>query len=156
MIQQIWRSVNTCRIRVTNIRVVHVEVSALSLKFLSFHNKNVGLKKKKKKKNEKQNERTTNALNTRIWGGRSQTAHRTPQSLPPQLPNHRTKPEAAWPASEPWRWGFAARVAPCSPGLSPFSEHAPSPSSQNSDCAVVTSSSTRACRDHPNVTQILA
>ena len=28
----------------------------------------------------------------------------------------------------------------------PFSEHAPSPSSQNSDCAVVTSSSTRARR----------
>ena len=33
-------------------------------------------------------------------------------------------------------------VVVVSPGLSPFSEHAPSPSSQNSDCAVVTSSST--------------
>lgn len=155
MIQQTWQSVNTCRIRVMNIRVVHVEVSALSCKFLSFLNKNVGLKNKQTKKNQKMRGPRTR-LNTRIWGGGSQTAHRTPQSLPPQLPNHRTKPEAAWPAPEPWRWGSAARVAPCSPGLSPFSEHAPSPSSQNSDCAVVTSSSTRACRDHPNVTQILA
>ena len=58
MIQQIWRSVNTCRIRVTNIRVVHVEVSALSLKFLSFHNKNVGLKKKTKTKNKMRGPRT--------------------------------------------------------------------------------------------------
>ena len=42
------------------IRVVHVEVSALSCKFRSFLNKNVGLKKQKTKQNK--NERTTNAF----------------------------------------------------------------------------------------------
>lgn len=100
------------------------------------------LPNKKLESESKRNMRATKAFESRVLGRACPDGSRKTSGPPPLPTPTPTGPGQPGPPAQrrPQPGAAAAR----SPGLSPFSEHTPSPGFQNSDCAVVSSSLTRA------------